>query len=315
MKTLRLLSFLVVFIAFSCKKENANRNNSIINTTPKSIIYQGLDTSTGVYGTFQTFYLYPDSNGIYFDSVSHRLVNDPTVSTDHYNYTMFNSKKYLTLNTSPLIDSTNRPVIKFDNNNRITAIYDRYNLLTDAPTNLDDITNNEISYNNFGTSTTFISHFATLNAFGSTSDFSYNFDVVKANNDSMNIVSGKNHDQIIYDRIFKYTVLFDTKLNNSNIILLSGYLYQPFGNLNSQSSIMYRFKINLIPFPKLSLPLAKSIYITEDQGVSKRLKLKDFSYEFDENNRVTKAIIQNYYSTALGILIPERYTSRILFTY
>ena len=316
MKNTILITLLIVF-GYGCKKENSNRNNTIISNTPKSIIYQDLDTTTGNYITTQTFYLFPDTAGIYFDSVQ---IQDPVssdIATAVFHHVYFNSKKYLFYdNFLGAVDSNDVAVIKFDNDNRITKLHDRYSLLLDEPTYTDDWSNNGLGYGVFSSNSILSSFSTILTSNASVTDFSYNFDVIAANSDSMKIESGRNHDQGIYDRALKYTVLFDNKHNNTNLIQLSGYLFNNFGNLNNATTNIFKFVVSKIPFAKSTMNLVKTIYITENQGESMYKKYADFSYEFDSDNRVTKATIQNYYFDGFDFVFPNVVSSkRILFTY
>lgn len=315
---LRFFCFCFILICFSCKKENANRNDTI-KTTPKSIVYQDLDTN-GNYITTQTFYLFPDSAGIYFDSIGLSFTDPSILFLLPINHFLYNSKKYMIFNSNPIIDSSSVPLIKFDSNNRISNFYDYYNLTTEETADLGSWSNNELAYSGFSTSNIFLSHFASSDVSGSISDFSFNFDIITANNDSMNVVSGKNHDAF-YDRQVKYTVLFNKEDNNCNLIQLSGITYLPFGNLNNNTSQVYSY-LSKIPLPKLNTKLAKSIYITEVAGgnplyggFAAYVKYADFEYEFDSNNRVTQATITPSFDAQYSIYLPLLLPKRILINY
>ncbi|MBK6275462.1 MAG: hypothetical protein IPF58_12565 [Saprospirales bacterium] len=59
---------MLLFASYLAVK-NSNKTSFNYDNIPSSIIYQDLDTTTGNYITTQTFYLFPDSAGIYFDSI------------------------------------------------------------------------------------------------------------------------------------------------------------------------------------------------------------------------------------------------------
>ena len=306
MMTKLLFSILVFLLLISgCKRETVNKIPT--STNPATIIYQEFDTMTNSFITVTSINLYYDSIGVYFDSISGQTGNTTTV-----NHSLYATKRYLILNLYPVLDSTNTNLIKFDNTGRIVELHDYYNLLTDKTASEGDWSNNEIAYNNFSGSSPVLSHFATMDVFSSISDFSYNFDVTDYYNDSMKIGTGRNHDAF-YDRYLKYTVNFDTSTNNSNLLSLSGYLINgSIGNINSTASYLFA-NINLLPIPKLNMKLAKSIYATEYSGDPVYIKLADFSYEFDTENRVTKATI-NYYNSN-QFFVSNILTKRILINY
>ena len=318
LKNLFILLFLVIIcILFSCQKGNSNKPASTTSNIPSSIIYQDLDTTTGNYITTQTFYLFPDSAGIYFDSVHIIDAATSNFTSIVLNHGLFNSKKYLFyINTFPNLDSNEVSVIKFDNNNRIMKLHDHFSLLLDQSIDLDNWSNNGIDYNNFASSDTVLSSFSTiLSNIASVIDMSYNFDVKDANSDSMKIESGINHDQGFYDRAIKYTVYFDNNPNNTNLIQLSGYLYDNSLAIGSTTSYIYDLA-KKIPFPNLKMKLVKSIYISEYLGNTLYGKYVDFTYEYDNENRITKATIKTYYIDYSGVIYPNYITTkRILFTY
>ncbi len=314
-KKIYYLIFLLICIT-CCKKENANRNDTI-NTTPKSIIYQDSNAVSGNYFTKQSIYLFPDSAGIYFDSVHIIDAATSNFSSVIFNHSFFNSRKYLFYNnTFPNLDSNEVSVMKFDNNNRITKLHDHFSLLLDQSIDLDNWSNNGIDYNNFASSDTVLSSFSTiLSNIASVIDMSYNFDVKEANSDSMKIESGINHDQGFYDRAIKYTVYFDNNPNNTNLIQLSGYLYDNSLAIGSTTSYIYDLA-KKIPFPNLKMKLAKSIYISEYLGNTLYGKYVDFTYEYDNENRITKATIKTYFIDYSGVIYTNYITTkRILFTY
>lgn len=313
MKNLFILLFLVIIcILFSCQKGNSNKPASTTSNIPSSIIYQDLDTTTGNYITTQTFYLFPDSAGIYFDSIQGNFINSTDFTSIIFNHTLFNSKKYLIFDvTSKILDSNLVSILKFNSQNSIISVHDFYSLIYDGENYIGGNQNNDFGYTN-----------SVLSSIGihepysaAESDMSYNFDVKSHNSDSMKIVSGRNHDQIELDRLLKYTVYFDNKLNNTNLIQLSGYLYDYFLPIGNSTSNTYGF-IRNFPFPNLNMKLAKSVYITEYLGTVIYEKYADFTYEFDSENKVTKATIKTYYIDYSGVIYPNYITTkRILFTY
>ncbi|MFN8283623.1 MAG: hypothetical protein U0U67_10440 [Chitinophagales bacterium] len=315
------LIVVLLTILIGCKKENANRNNAVSNT-PKSIIYQDLDTVTGNYVTTQTYYLFPDSSGIYFDSAQVSIPNlSPNQITIIFNHSLFNSKKYIFYSNSFFsLDSNDVSIIKFDNNNRIFELHDHYSLILDEPTFTGDGSNNELSYSNFSTPYTFLSHFGSLYLTGSVNSFIYKYDIKTANSDSLTIESGI-HPDGIYKHL-RYTVISDEKENNCNLFQMSGIIH-PVDGVNSISSLLFMQIVSKIPIPNIKSKLVKSIFITQvfdgdilSGGFTSYVKYADFSYEFDSNNRVTKAVITphfdpQYITSAFPFIKP----SRILISY
>ncbi len=321
MKMLRYLCLFVVILSFGCKKENANRNNSVINTTPKSIIYQDLDTATRNYVTTQTIHLFPDSAGIYFDSVHIIDAATSNFTSVIFNHDLFNSKKYLSYKRMYYLysDSNDVSIIKFDSNNRISEIHDEYSLQLDEPTLIGFGANNELMYSNFSTPYTHFSHFASTNLCCSVNSSLLSFDFKTANNDSITVESGRHPDGLV--KHIKYTIILDEKENNCNLMQLSGIIH-PVDGLNSESTHLFKDIVSRIPLPNIKTKLVKSIYITQIfdgeylyPGISNYIKYADFNYEFDSENRITKAIITPYYDIQYFTSEIPFYPKRILFTY
>lgn len=306
MKSKLILTISIAFIFLAaCEREDVNRNTTE-ESLPANIIYQTFDTTSKTFITTESYNLYQDTNQIYLDSFSVQFYTNPFI-TFPFNYSLFNSRKYVRANFLDTSDDISA-LIKFDNTGRITAIHDRYSISADATTSGGDFSNNEIGYTDFPTGN-ILSHFASIGLIGPTmNQLSYNFDIIAANNDSMNVVSGYDDD----GRALKYTVIFESADNNTNIMQLSGYLFEPFKPVYQRVSNLFFFTRRL-PMPKLNMKLAKSIYVTESLDMPRYKKVADFSYEYDGQNRLTKATII-YSVNSLFSGYPD-VTQRILFNY
>ena len=307
-KAFQFISVIFLFLC-SCERENINRINN--NTIPANITYQLQDTSnsSGNFVTFLSVDLFPDSNEIFFDSVRFQP-NPPIIPsmpdikfTYKLDFSRFASKKYLIVkdNYSFVTDTTTASVVHFDNAGRIKQLNDIYILATDEY--FGDYWTNFLQYQNFSSSSSIWSSIS-VDGFSSISDMSYNFDVLDANEDSMHVATGRNHDALGFDRIYKYTVNFNSRTNNTNIAALCGYIGFDFDDINyfypyngNRATGIYSW-LKFIPFPKTNKKLAKSIYLTEFMGAAMNNKIADFSYEFDTQNRITKATIDYVYTGA-----------------
>lgn len=307
MKMLRSLCLLVVILSFSCKKENAYRNNSVINTTPKSIIYQFYDTSIKNYVTFSSYQLYRDSNDIYFDSFVR--TGFPYDATYAFNFSRYNNRKYLIPRSSPssFYDSTAASIIQFDTLGRIIKTLDLYNLITESGGG-GELFEFYLGYGNSLTGHPILNYADPHALSPSVRMTSLSFNVTNADDDSMLIESGWNESDP-ENPPTNYTVIFDSKENNTNLFALSG-----FGSpLDPQRSCNTFDDIRNIPLPKLNMKLAKAIYLTKSlEAPVPYQKMADFSYLFDDNNRVIQATFQYYEFDGSTSLFNNR---RILFTY
>ena len=318
MKVLRFLCLLLVIIAISCKKENANRNPATVNTTPKSIIYQLYDTSIRNYVTYQSYKLFRDSGNLYFDSVY--LEIDNIYYPDNkiiFNHSMYNSNNWLLNSNTTNFDSSQVSIIRL-NNGRIAQIDLSYNLLTNETYVSEQ--NTHFEYANFLYGTPILTKiYDSLLVQGNVSGL----EVVNASKDSMKIVQERQFDYI--GNAAKYTVIFDSIENNTNLLQLSGYIIGPSGynpyltNQNFGFGIIHIgtfSELQYLPFPNLNMKLAKSIYITQYYETEMYEKYVDYTYEFDTENRVKVAHLKyynvksnyNYYETT-----ENEY--RILFNY
>lgn len=329
MKT-KFLHFVYAIIILICACERENVNKITNNTIPVNITYQLEDTLTSSFVTYLSVNLYADSSETFFDSISLQA-NPPLIPSMpdfqpvyKMDYSRFNSNKYIIVknNFSFVTDTTTAPVIHFDNEGRIKQLNDIYTLATDEY--VRDYWTNFLQYQNFSTSSSIWSSIS-VDGFSSISDMSYNFDVLDANEDSMHVVTGRNHDQTSFDRIYKYTVNFDSRTNNTNIAALCGYIsfdfddvaFFNFGNYNNRATSIYQW-LKFIPLPKTNKKLANSIYLTEFMGGAMNNKIVDFTYEFDTVNRITKATIDYSYTGTdpyWSYYLNTKPSVRILFNY
>lgn len=308
------LQILICILAFIACKNTPDIIDKTASTIPKSITYQNLNITTGTFDTTVFVRLYPDSNNIYFDSATTSFFGGTPFNVK-FNKSLFASKKYLIAQIGESFDSNFVSLLKFDNQNRIIQVHDAFNLVTDLPSTSLGTSGyyNTIEYNSNSTSTMISNLSRIYDPFvGLQSNGSFNFDITHISNDSIKVVSGRNTDQTFYDRTFKYTTIFENKKNNCNLALLSGIMYSlSSGSYNEQFTTMFINFIKQIPIPKLNTKLPAHIYLTEEYGISVNRRLADFTYEFDNLNRVTKATIINYQYEPSGNIS----TNRILINY
>lgn len=299
MNSRHILTISIVFILlFSCERESVNSNE---NTMPNTITYQLYDTVTNDYVTYVKYQLFPDSAGIYFDSVR---VFDPSYAqyfdylTYTYDYSRYSSQKYIVSNNiyNP-IDSMCAPIIHFDNYGRITELFDCYDItnLSSNPSSSSgggDYFEFYLEYNNFINGNTSLTYASANATSPDARSYLMDMNVKSLTLDSMQVESGFNPHTS--EKLRKYSVQFDSRQNNTNIMMLSGIgiLDGPlfFSNTNKTFGLT-----KMLPLPKINMPLAKSIIITYDYfNTATPVKIVDFFYIFDDENRVTRVDIQSY---------------------
>ncbi|MBK9328680.1 MAG: hypothetical protein IPM95_05030 [Sphingobacteriales bacterium] len=306
-QSIGIVSTIVILSSITgCMKENIT-----VNTTPVSMIIQRMDTTVHDFVTVMTLQFHSDTDPVYYDSITYINPNGARV-TQPIDFSFYSSLKCLIVNSSSDLDTSRAPVIKLDNSGRIIELHDYYNLFTNETASAGDWSNNGFFYQSFSGMDSILSGFRLLDAFGSINSNSLQFQVVSANQDSMIIHQGNNHDMPSLDAILKYKVIFeDEQRNTTGLMSLSGYAI-PY-SYPSNTSNLFGF-VSALPLPKLNNQLARVVYASEYMGNPVNLKCAEFTYEFDDQNRVTSATIQYYLKSLLNPDLGD-IEQRILFNY
>lgn len=251
---------IVSIIVIAC---NPN-NNRIIPVADLSNIIVKEKNISGVFVTQLEYKLFYDSDSIFFDSIQTIDPITQTKSTMVFDFNNYSTKNYLVIKYNNQIDSANAEILKFTNG-KVVAYLKYYDLKN------DDATNSEVV--DF-TSTDSILYAVTTRQLTPDQNL-YHFSLDAFSQDSMHVFSINTE---TFAPNFEYTSYFLNKQNNTNSLLLSGFIPTDFDKIP--------FFGSYIPFPKLNMKLVNS---TRHFGTLS----PNVVYTFDSNNRVKTATFNN----------------------